>query len=572
MEIPEIESSKLVLDDGRRLTGPSMIWSKTGAILDVLVKEIDMDVVLDCWHRQLQHLRLQIGWQDREIRHRRFENGFNLLIEAPIDQLYSAVLVLETNWYFCCCELLAIEVEDENALVQAIRNSIEAESNPVLLELQQAAANHEVDFLVDDDEVSIGHGEGCLCWPADAIPALDQIPWSEIHDIPVALITGTNGKSTSVRLLDGIARAAAKISGVTSTDFVRVGNDVLDHGDYSGPGGARLLLRDKRLQVAFLEVARGGILRRGLPLRRARAALVTNIASDHLGQYGVNTLEALTEVKFAVRKTLAEDGVLVVNADDENCRAYMDRVAQHNTCWFSLDREHAYIKKQIDTRHRCCYADAGSIVYFDGNETHTVCQISQIPMTIDGAALHNVSNALGAVGVAAALGYTVDQMRQGLTRFHSDENDNPGRLNSFDLKNGARVIVDFAHNAHSVEAVANTVDRMSAQKKWVLFGSAGDRSDEDMIAIARGVCSIHPDHVVIVEIERYLRGRQPGEVSEIMKQACLDSGLSAAQLHFADSPLNGVQLALAELQAGDVGLLLVLDEREEILAYIKNHS
>ena len=572
METPEIESSKLVLDDGRRLTGPSMIWSKTGAILDILIKDIEMDLVLDCWHRQLQHLLLQIGWQDREIRHRRFENGFNLLIEAPIDQLYSAVLVLETNWYFCCCELLAIKVEDETALIQEIRNSIEDESNPALLELQQAAAKHEVDFLVDDDEVSIGHGEGCLCWPVDAIPALDQIPWSEVHDIPVALITGTNGKSTSVRLLDGIARAAAKTSGVTSTDFVRVGNDVLDHGDYSGPGGARLLLRDKRLQVAFLEVARGGILRRGLPLRRARAALVTNIASDHLGQYGVNTLEALTEVKFAVRKTLAEDGVLVVNADDENCRAYMDKVEWDNTCWFSLNREHACIKQQIDTQRRCCYADAGSIVYFDGNETHIVCEINQIPMTIGGAALHNVRNALGAVGVAASLGYTVDQMRQGLTRFHSDEHDNPGRLNSFALNNGARAIVDFAHNAHSVEAVANTVQRMSAQKKWVMFGSAGDRSDEDMIAIVRAVCSIDPDHVVIVEIERYLRGREPGEVSEIMKQACLDAGLSTAQLHFADSPLKGVQLALVELQADDVGLFLVLDEREEILAYIKNYS
>jgi len=572
MEIPEIESSRLVLDDCRRLTGPSMIWSKTGAILDILIKDIEMDLVLDCWHRQLQHLLLQIGWQDREIKHRRFENGFNLLIEAPIDQLYSAVLVLETNWYFCCCELLAIEVEDETALVQEIRDSIKAESNSALLELQQAAAKHEVDFLVDDDEVSIGHGEGSLCWPVDAIPALDQIPWSEVHDIPVALITGTNGKSTSVRLLDGIARAAAKISGVTSTDFVRVGNEVLDHGDYSGPGGARLLLRDKRLQVAFLEVARGGILRRGLPLRRARAALVTNIASDHLGQYGVNTLEALTEVKFAVRKTLAEDGVLVVNADDENCRAYMDKVAQDNTCWFSLDREHACIKQQIDTQRRCCYADAGSIVYFDGNETHIVCEISQIPMTIGGAALHNVRNALGAVGVAAALGYSVDQMRQGLTQFHSDEHDNPGRLNSFALNNGARAIVDFAHNAHSVEAVANTVQRMSAQKKWVMFGSAGDRSDEDMIAIARAVCSINPDHVVIVEIERYLRGREPGEVSEIMKQACLDAGLSTTQLHFADSPLKGVQLALVELQAGDVGLFLVLDEREEILGYIKNYS
>ena len=572
MEIPEIESSQLILDDVRRLTGPSMLWNKTGAILDVLIKEIDMDAVLDCWHRRLQHLLSQLGWRDRAIMHRRFENGFNLLIEAPIDQLYSAVLVLETNWYFCCCELLAIDAEDEEALVGEIRSSIDSESNPALLELQQIAAKHEVDFLVDDDEVSIGHGEGSLCWPVDAIPALDQIPWVEVHDVPVALITGTNGKSTSVRLLDGIARAAAQVSGVTSTDFVRVGDDILDHGDYSGPGGARLLLRDKRLQVAFLEVARGGILRRGLPLRHARAALVTNIASDHLGQYGINTLEALTEVKFTVRNILAADGVLVVNADDENCLAYMDRIEQDNICWFSLDKGHARIKQQVEAQGRCCYTEAGSIVYFDGNQARNICQIDQIPMTINGAALHNVRNALGAVGIACAMGYSFDQIQQGLTRFHSDEHDNPGRLNTFDLKNGARVIVDFAHNAHSVDAVVNTVQCMPAQKKWVVFGSAGDRSDEEIIAIAKGVCAINLDHVVIIEIEQYLRGREPGEVSEIIKQACLDSGLALDQLHFASSPLQGVRLAMAELRTGDLGLFLVLSERDEVLRYIKREK
>ncbi|RLA13983.1 MAG: Mur ligase [Gammaproteobacteria bacterium] len=571
MEIPEIESSKLVLDDGRRLTGPSMIWSKPGAILDVLIAEMDMEIVLDCWHRQLRHLVSQIGWQHHEHTHRRFENGFNLLIESPIDQLYAAVLILETNWYFCCCELLAIDVEDEEALVQEIRNSIEEESNPALLALQQAAAEHEVDFLVDDDEVSIGHGEGSLCWPVNAIPAIDQIPWSEVHDIPVALITGTNGKSTSVRLLDGIARAAAQISGVTSTDFVRVGNDVLDHGDYSGPGGARLLLRDKRLQVAFLEVARGGILRRGLPLRRASAALVTNIASDHLGQYGVNTLEALTEVKFAVRKTLAEDGMLIVNADDENCRAYMEKIDHPNLCWFSLDKDQPRIKSQLEKQGKCCYTEENRIYYFDGRETHDICEIDLIPMTLGGAALHNVRNALGAVGVATALGYSVDQIRSGLTKFHSDEHDNPGRLNTFKLKNGATIIVDFAHNAHSVEAVSNTVLRMPAQNKWVMFGSAGDRSDDDIIAIAKGVCAINPDHVVIIEIERYLRGREPGEVSEIIKQACLDGGMAQTQLHFSNSPLQGVKLAIAELQANDLGLFLVLSERDEIIQYIGEH-
>jgi len=569
MDIPNIESSQLIMDDCRRLTGPSLVWDKPGAILDVLVEDMDMDVVLDCWYRQVNKLLEHIDWQNPELTHRRYENGFNLVIAAPLDRLYSATLVLETAWYFCTCELLETEVESSSILIQDIYDEIRNESNPALLTLQEAAAVHKVDFLVDDDEVSVGHGEGSISWAVDAIPAVEQIDWTTVHDVPVALITGTNGKSTSVRLLDGIAKAAGQISGVTSTDFVRVGDDVLDMGDYSGPGGARLLLRDPRLQAAFLEVARGGILRRGLPLRRASAALVTNVARDHLGQYGVNTLEALTEVKFVVRKALSEDGVLVLNADDDGLINYMETATQTHVCWFSLDKSHPHIQQAMNQQSPCCFTESGNIVYFDGHETQVICAIDAIPMTMDGAAQHNIRNALGAVGVASTMGYSIDQIQQGLTKFHSDANDNPGRLNTFELQSGVQVIIDFAHNAHSVEAVTDTVKRMPARQKWALFGSAGDRSDDEIKAIAQGVCSINPNRVVIVEIEQYLRGRAPGEVSEIIKQACVDSGVAESQLSFADSPLSGVKLALAQMQADDLGLFLVLSERDQIISYLK---
>ena len=568
MEIPFPESSQLILDDCRRLTGPSLVWDKSGAILDILVEDLDMDRVLDCWYRHVHVLLAQLDCGEPALTHRRFENGFNLLIEAPVDQLYSAVLCLETAWYFCACELLQVEPRDTSALLEALREAMQEEANPALIELQLAADAHQVDFLVDDEILSLGRGAGSVSWDIEKIPGPDEINWDPVEDVPVALITGTNGKSTSVRLLDAIARAANQVSGVTSTDFVRVGDDVLDRGDYSGPGGARLLLRDKRLQVAFLEVARGGILRRGLPIKRATAALVTNIARDHLGQYGVNTLEALTAVKLVVRKTLAEDAVLVLNADDGEIVNYLDRIEVGELCWFSLDKNNPLVQQQQARNGRCCFADAGEIVYYDGQQTHRVCPISDIPMTIDGAALHNVCNVLGVVGIATAMDYSLDQIRQGLLSFHSDALDNPGRLNIFKLANGARVIVDFAHNAHSVEAVVDTVRRMPARKQWAMFGSAGDRSDDEIAAIATGVCALQPDNVVIIEIEKYLRGRAPGEVSELLRQACLDSGLKPEQMHFAESPLAGTLHTLTQLLAGDVALLLVLDQRDEIFEVI----
>jgi cyanophycin synthetase len=570
MEITYPDSGRLVVDGCRRLTGPSLVWSQTGAILDVLVEDMEMDQVLDCWYRQLDLVLSQLSWENPKLTHRRFENGFNLLIAAPIDQLYSAVLVLETAWYFCACELLELEAESRDRLIEDIREEMRLEKNDALIELQTAAGQHGVDFLVDDEVVSIGHGQGSIGYMVEQIPPPQQINWTSVHDVPVAMITGTNGKSTSVRLLDGIARAAGQVSGVTSTDFVRVGDDVLDQGDYSGPGGARLLLRDPRLEVAFLEVARGGILRRGLPLRRARAALVTNVANDHLGQYGVNTLQALTETKFAVSKTLAENGVLVVNADDAGIVDHLAQQERQNLCWFSLDKSNPRIQYQLHNRGRCCFIDDDDIVNFDGAREERICAIKDIPMTINGAALHNVRNALGAVGVASAMEYTSAQMRTGLCRFNSDECDNPGRLNSFVLQNSVHVIIDFAHNAHSVEAVTDTVRRMPAQQKWALFGSAGDRSDDEIAAIASGVCSLVPDHVVIAEIEPYLRGRALGEVGAIMKQACLDNGIPEERIYFAESPLAGVKLALSRMQEGDLGLFLVLSERDEVIDYVNS--
>ena len=572
MEIPYPQSTRLILDDCRRLTGPSLVWDKTGAILDVLLEDIEFDVVLDCWYQHLKKLQTDLGWQHREATHRRFESGFNLLIEAPVDALYSATLVLETAWYFTACDLLDVKAADRDELLEAIRQSIRDEANPALLALQQAAHDHGVDFLTDDDEVSVGHGTSSACWPVNDIPSPSKIDWRRIDNLPVALITGTNGKSTSVRILDSIAKAAGRISGVTSTDFVRVGDEVLDEGDYSGPGGARLLLRDKRLQVAFLEVARGGILRRGLPLRKARAALVTNVDRDHLGQYGVNTLDALIETKFVVRKGLAGNGVVVTNADDAGILGYMKSAAQEQVCWFSIDKNNPGIQQHMAHHGRCCYTDDGRLVYFDGSKEHAVCNIEAIPMTLGGAARHNISNALGAVGVASAMGFSVEAIRQGLTRFHSDPSDNPGRLNTFELKNGARVIIDFAHNAHSVAAVTDTVARIPAGRKWVLFSSAGDRSDEEIAAIAAGVCSLNPDTVVIAEVKKYLRGRKPGEVSKIMKRACIDAGVTKNRILLADSPLAGVKMILQKMQVNDLGLFLVLSERDEVISLLGEYS
>ncbi len=365
LTIPQPDSEQLVLDDSRRITGPGMIWDKRGALVDVLVDGFDKAGVVTVWETQVARVLNALGWQECQIKHRIFEDGVTLLISAPTDLLYSAVFVIETSWHLTAHKLLELEPRDFDTLIADLNEVIAMEANPALIALQNAADEKSIDILSDDDFVSLGHGKGSQVWSVNDIPVPTDVDWDRLHNLPVALITGTNGKSTSVRLATAIGEAAGMVPGSTSTDYVKLGDEVLDYGDYSGPGGARMLLRDKRLEIAFLETARGGILRRGLPLFQARAALVTNIAADHLGQYGVNTVEALAQAKFAVARAVSKDGVLVLNADDPLV-VINGETFDKTKCWFSLDPANIKIAGARENGWPCCWFDDGILRYFDG--------------------------------------------------------------------------------------------------------------------------------------------------------------------------------------------------------------
>lgn len=567
LSIPAPEDDRLTLDDSRRLTGPGLLWKHYGANLDVFVEEIDKSQVAKVWAEEARRVLDAVGWQSEKSISRIFENGLNLAITAPIDQLYSAIFVAQIAWHFTAHRLLETTADSLEDFVAELLPVMREEANPELLALQKLADEKAIDFLSDDDDVSLGHGTGSITWPVREIPPLDEIDWSALHNLPVALITGTNGKSTSVRLSAAIGEAAGIVSGTTSTDYVKIGDDILDRGDYSGPGGARMLLRDKRLELAFLEVARGGILRRGLALRQAQAALVTNIANDHLGQYGVNTVEALADAKFAVARTLATDGTLVLNADDPLV-VNNGLKAERRVCWFSLDAENPQIRASRAAGQACCWLEDGTIVFFDGDKEQTVMAAADAPVTMGGAAKFNVRNVMGALCLAKALGIKDDAIVQGLSTFESKPEDNPGRCNEFSAK-GARVFVDFAHNPHSVEAVSDALAHLPSKRKFLLLGHAGDRSDQDIHDLTIGALAFKPDEIVIVELEEYLRGREFGEVSNLIEKACIQAGVKASDISKADSPPEGTEVIIEKLQEGDLALLLVLDERDKVFALLE---
>jgi UDP-N-acetylmuramyl tripeptide synthase len=562
LSIPIPASERLVLDDSRRLTGPGLLWDRPGAVLDVLVEGFEVAEVARRWQAEARRVLDAVGWGEERTTGRLFDGGANLALSAPMDALYSAVFAAETAWHFCAAELLGETAGDFAAMTEDLRQVIARESNPPLIALMEAARAKGVDVLSDDDALSLGHGVGSQTWPVDALPAVEEVDWSRLHNLPVALITGTNGKTTSVRLAAAVAKAAGRVAGLTSTEFIQVGDEIVERGDFSGPGGARTLLRDRRLEIAFLEVARGGILRRGLPLRRAKAALITNVAEDHLGQYGINTVAELAAAKFAVQRTLADDGVLVLNADD----AAVVAEAAHSPaaiCWFSLDPDSPQIAAARAQGRPCAWLADDHLIFFDSSRPSQVIAADAIPLAMGGVARYNLRNALGVLCLARALRLDDAAIRAGLSGFRGDPRNNPGRCNEF-VVGRARVFVDFAHNPHSIAAVTEALAGLPSRRRLLMVGHGGDRSDEAIRDLTRGAFAFQPDRVIATETPEYLRGRELGEVSAIIRAECLNLGLSEDDVIMADSPADGAAKALTCLQAGDVALLLVHSERARI--------
>jgi cyanophycin synthetase len=570
-----IKNITLSLDDNRRLTGKNLLSDQPGAIIDAFVSGIDKLVVVNVWSIYVNRLLKAVNWSNEKIYSRIFEDGITIAISAPIDALYAACDLNEIAWQLTCEELAHAEnAEPMSAAIVRLKAAIAKEVNPKLLALIKQAKAKGIVYLVDDDEFSLGYGSTAQCWPILALPELVSINWSQYHSIPLAYVTGTNGKSTSVRIMSQIIEQAGKCCGVTSTDFIRVGDNIIDHGDYSGPGGARMLLRHPNTQTAILEVARGGILRRGLPIDKVDAALITNIAEDHLGQYGINTVTALAQAKAVVAKGLQDNGeskgTLVLNADDEYLVALAPELLV-SKCWFSLDENNLTLQQHKQQGGAVCFVKDQQLVYADANEETSIIGVNDIPMTLNGAALHNIQNALGAIGLAKSLDIDNKAIKNALSKFASNSEDNPGRGNQFSVNN-AQVIMDFAHNVHSMQAMAVTTANIKAQHKFLMLSHAGDRTDSEIINMTKTALKMQPDFIIAVEVEPYLRGRALGEVPQLIIDTALAHGVKQHNIFTFKSPFAGAKYIIEQLQADDLALLMVLSEREEITKLLLEKS
>jgi cyanophycin synthetase len=432
-----------------------------------------------------------------------------------------------------------------------------------------------VDFLTNDIALSYREAGGAICevnagpgfrmhvapsegTPRDvAGPVIDMLfPPDSPNRVPIASITGTNGKTTTSRMLAHILKMTGYTVGMTSTDGVYIDGKLTVPGDMTGPKSAQMVLRDPVVDAAVMETARGGLLRGGLGYRRSNVAACLNVAGDHLGLRGIDTLEQLAQIK-RVPIEVAEDAA-VLNADDPLCLQMADYTEAEKLCYVTMNPSHALVKQHIRAGGQALVLEQAMnghmITIYDG-EAHTpLLWTHLIPATIEGRAMHNVQNAMFAAALAYNMDVGIEDIRHGLRTFDSTFFQAPGRMNIYD-EHPFKVILDYAHNAAAVRAICGLVDRFEIDgRKICVLAAPGDRRDEDIRDIAVEAAG-HFDHYICRRDDNR-RGRGPDEVAVMLKDALLAEGIHIDAIEVIPDEQEATARALEFAQAGDLVLVL----------------
>lgn len=553
----------LPFDDSRRLTGFNVYFRGIGAALETSAIAPDDDL-LDGWRTRVAQMRAALGWPDAPLAVRRHASGASLALQAPLDQLFTATEVNEWAWLATLSARRGVDVGlhapghppawDESSALTTLRAFADAERQPALLALAQAAEQHQVSVLIDDAAVSLGMGSGMRCWPRAQPPAPAEVPWAALHDVPLALVTGSNGKTTTVRLLAAMLRAQGWCTGHSCTDGVFVDGVPVEAGDFSGPAGAREVLRQPHVQAAVLETARGGMLRRGLAVERADVAVVTNVSDDHFGEYGIHDLPALAEVKLTVARALAPGAPLVVNADDAVLVARASAWSP-SLAWFALDDAHPVLQASRARDGSTCGADGDRLRLFHRGVAHDLGSIAAMPLSFAGAARYNVANIAAATLAAAILGVSAATIADVLARFGASHADNPGRLQHWRFGD-LQVFVDYAHNPDGLRGLLGVATRLRGLGRLgLVLGQAGNREDADIRELAAVAAGFRPDRVLLKDIAGYMRGREPGEIARLLRDELLTQALPAQAIAECLDELDATRSLLAWAHDGDVLVL-----------------
>jgi cyanophycin synthetase len=394
-------------------------------------------------------------------------------------------------------------------------------------------------------------------------------PSLPVPQIPTVAVTGTNGKTTVTRLIAHMGMQAGLHVGWSNTDGVYLDGELVDEGDWSGPGGAAQVLAQPGVQLAVLETARGGILRRGVGVAHNDVAVVTNISADHLGLGGIHTLDQLAEVKATIVRITRSGGWVVLNADDPRTLA-MRRLSRARPFAFGLDPDAPGLREAQTEGGRAATVLDGDLVVLTRGRVERLLPVLDVPVTLAGLAFFNVANALAAAAAGLAVGLPTEAVLDGLRSFRPSPGQNPGRMNILDL-DGRAVIVDMAHNEASLLALLEVARglRLPGRRVLAMTGTAGDRTDE-LIRSLGELAARGADRVVIGEKHKYLRGRDPAELVRLLREGAATVGVTDVPAHPGE--LAGLRALAAESGPGDVLALMAPAERAEILAWLEDQG
>ena len=389
--------------------------------------------------------------------------------------------------------------------------------------------------------------------------------------IPIASITGTNGKTTTSRILAHILKTAGHTVGMTSTDGVYIDGRLSVKGDMTGPTSAHIVLRDPTVDFAVLETARGGLLRAGLGYRRCDVAACLNVASDHLGLRGIDTLEQLAELKRIPIEVARNTAVL--NADDELCLRMADYTQAEHLCYVTMNPAHSLVKEHIQAGGRAMVLEQGisgdMITLYDNGTHFQLLWTHLIPATMEGKATHNVQNAMFAAALAFGMGKSLDDIRHGLRTFNSTIFQAPGRMNVFD-EHPFRVILDYGHNAAAIQSIGQLVDRLEVGGRRIcVLAAPGDRRDEDIRAIAQAAAG-HFDYY-ICKADDNRRGRGEDEVPQMLRAQLLEDGERDDVIEVIPGEPTAVTASLEMAREGDL-VVIFGDDIERCWKQIAGHE
>jgi cyanophycin synthetase len=388
-------------------------------------------------------------------------------------------------------------------------------------------------------------------------------PHGENGRIPIVAVTGTNGKTTTVRCVAHLLSRSGRRVGMTCTDGIYVEGRRIDTGDCSGPRSARAILGNPRVDAAVLETARGGILREGLGFDWCDVAIVTNVGEgDHLGLGGIATVTELARVKSIPVRRVSAQGAAVLNADDPLV-VEMAKLCRGTVIYVSRNPGSAVLREHRSKGGKAVTVHDGAIVIATGRDERRVARLADVPLTHGGRIGFQIENLLAAVAAGHALGISIETMRAGVETFQSDVRTVPGRFNVVSHK-GATIILDYGHNSSALIALGEAIEKMPHLRRKIVYTAAGDRRDEDILRQAQLIADRF--HEVTIYEDQCTRGRTKGEISRIMRDG-FAKGQGTPAIIQESGELAAIDSAIAGLEPGDL-LLCQIDQVELALEHV----